>query len=56
MKGPFFVKDKDQFIPAKVCQDCGWLAKDKTCCMQDCPFIGYSDEMDEEGKEDQKGE
>lgn len=58
MKGPFFVKDpdffrKDVFVPAKVCKDCAWLAEDETCCMQDCPFIGYSDEMDEE---DPKGE
>jgi len=53
MKGPFFVKDhdsfgKDVFVPATVCKDCGWLAEDETCCMNDCPFIGYEESIDEE--------
>lgn len=61
MKGPFFVKDKDQLILARVCRNCRWLAKDETCCIQECPLlmrlwpllIEHSDGMDEK---DQKGE
>lgn len=48
MKGPFFVKNSDGFEPTEVCAECGWFGSDQTCVMQKCPFIGYSEEEEED--------
>lgn len=48
MKGPFFVKDDEEFTPAPVCANCMGLTHDETCFMEDCPFMEYSTEEKEE--------
>ena len=48
MKGPFFVKEKEEFVPSDLCRECGWYDETmQSCIMCNCPFIPDYEENEE---------